>query len=68
MAARSMAARSGWTKAGCPSLLALRVVEVGTDGSHVVAIEADRLEHANHLGVEVALMEIEVLPRALTKL
>jgi hypothetical protein len=46
-------------------LLALVVVEIGTVRAHVVAVEADRLEHAHVLRVQVALVEIELLALAL---
>src|SRR6185312_14515837 len=36
----------------------------GPLGAHVVAVEADRLEDLDHLGVQVLLVERELLPRA----
>ena len=44
--------------------LPLAVVEVGPLGAHVVAIEADRLEHLDHLRVQVLLVQRELLAGA----
>jgi hypothetical protein len=46
-------------------LIALVVVEIGTTRAHVVPVEADRLEHAHVLRIEVALVQIELLALSL---